>query len=98
MYDNCLRHLAATIRILEPTVIVAQGWTQAGNSPSLSVAQVLRVPKPERGSCIWVRTPFGELAFVALVHPSRHWTVPHMRMFEAEVVPALRLSRATSRR
>lgn len=92
MHEMCGSHLRELVRILEPTVIVAQGWTKTGNSPSLSVARALGVPLPARGTCTPVEVEHGRLAFVALVHPSRNWAGPN-RKFLDEVEPALRAAR-----
>jgi uracil-DNA glycosylase len=92
MHEMCVSHLREAIRILEPTVIVAQGWTKTGHSPSQSVARALRVPLPDRGTCTVVDVEHGRLAFVAVVHPSRTWAGPTKRFFD-EVEPALRVAR-----
>ena len=92
MYEMCVSHLREAIRILEPSIIIAQGWTKAGQSPSQSVARALQVPLPGRGTCTAVDARHGPLAFVAVVHPARSWPRPS-KLFFAEVEPALQEAR-----
>lgn len=88
MYEMCVTHLRRAIQVLEPSVVVAQGWTKAGDSPSRSVARALRVPVPSRGTCTVVDANHGPVAFVAVVHPARNWARP-TKLFFDEVEPAL---------
>lgn len=92
MYEMCVTHLREAIRILEPSIVVAQGWTKSGQSPSRSVARALRVALPGRGTCTAVDAKHGPVAFVAVVHPARFWSRPTKLFFE-EVEPALREAR-----
>jgi len=95
MYEMCGSHLREAIRILEPSIVVAQGWTKSGQSPSRSVARALGVPLPGRGTCTVVEANHGAVAFVAVVHPARFWPRPTKLFFE-EVEPALREARAVA--
>ncbi|HAM23352.1 MAG TPA: hypothetical protein DCQ04_14020 [Actinobacteria bacterium] len=79
MFSNCQRHLQETIRILEPTVVIAQGWSAAAarvNGPStawaVSTAFGRRTPvtDPTLAVC---RQPWGDVAVITAYHPARHW-------------------------
>lgn len=78
MFKNCLIHLKRTLEILEPNVVVAQGWAKTGWSPSRAVAAVLDVPLPPRNSLATVNVGRRRVAFVAAVHPSRNWFTTKM--------------------
>ena len=93
MYELCTRHMRRTIALLQPTIIVCQGWQKTGESPSSSVTRALGVPKPARGTCIPAKTSYGTVAVVALNHPARHWPSPDREMFRDEVEPALKRAR-----
>lgn len=73
MIDSCSRHLRRTMELLQPNVVLAQGWSAAGRSPSSVAAMVLGVPRPELNSLTRVAAPWGEVRLVAAYHPSRHW-------------------------
>ena len=73
MLRNCTVHLAQTIEILRPNVIIAQGYSKTGWSPSRAVAQVLGIPTPVKNSLALIERVQGDVAFVAAVHPSRNW-------------------------
>lgn len=73
MYRNCDDHLRETLRILEPTVIMSQGYASKGTSPATVVAQALCIAKPKVGTPQVVGTPWGRAVFIALRHPSMSW-------------------------
>lgn len=99
MFELCRRHLAESIRILKPTVVLAQGWTQRSalgkeSSVASTVAAVLGVPVPRTDPSV-VRThmAWGSVAFITSYHPSRHWfntSMPYWKRLE----PVLRDARA----
>jgi len=79
MFSNCQLHLRVTIRILEPTIVIAQGWTKGAaqaNGPStawaVSTAFGSRVPLSDptltRFSESW-----GSVAVITAYHPAQHW-------------------------
>jgi hypothetical protein len=79
MFAECRRHLVETIRLLEPTVVLAQGWTKAsaaGREPSVAsmVASAFGIgisaADPSLSS---IEAPWGTVAVVTAYHPSRHW-------------------------
>jgi len=76
MFANCVSHLQRTIEILTPNVIIAQGWTSTGWSPTRAVAKALTQHKPAKNSCTKIPTSNGPIAFVAAVHPARNWSSP----------------------
>jgi hypothetical protein len=85
MFRNCMRHLARTIEILRPNVIVAQGWSAGSWSPSKAVATGLGISMSPKNSMTTVETSHGPVALVAAVHPSRNWfttTMPGWRELE----------------
>ncbi len=78
MIQNCTEHLARTVAILRPNVLLAEGYNKTGWSPSKAAAQVLRVPLPPKNSLTTVDAPHGQVAFISAVHPSRNWFTPTM--------------------
>ena len=94
MIDRCARHLAQTIDILRPTVILAQGWRQAGRSPSRAVAEVLGIPFPLGHPTVTRAGYHGSLiTFIAATHPTYHWTsaaMPGWKDLESKLVDARR--------
>jgi len=87
MFRNCNGHLAETIRILRPTIIVTQGWSKAGWSPARSVAASFDRPTPPKNSCTCISSADWHVVFAALVHPSRSWaTVKQFRSSGIEQV------------
>jgi hypothetical protein len=95
MFEGCVTHLRRTIEILKPNVIVAQGWDKTGWSPSRAVAAVLRVPLPTKNTFVRADATRGTVAFVAGVHPSRHWFTTNMTAWK-ELEPAFRHARASA--
>jgi len=93
MHDLCVKHLRRTIEILQPTVILSQGWRRTGPSPATSVARALGIAKPERGTCTSVKLGYGAVAFAAVIHPARNWPAPGRPKFRSEVLPVLREAR-----
>lgn len=79
MFDQCRGHLEETIRLLEPTVVLAQGWTKssaAGREPSVAstVASAFGINVPATDPTLtWVNAPWGDVAVVTAYHPSRHF-------------------------
>ena len=91
MFESCLSHLRQTIAILEPNVVVAQGWSKTGWSPSRSAATILGVPLPQKNSLTVTNSAHGPVAFIAAVHPSRNWfttTMPSWRELEPVLTDA----------
>ncbi len=73
MIEKCSRHLCQTLKLLEPNIVLTQGWTQSGSSPTTAVTTALGVAKPAKNTLTEVRTPWGPVALVAANHPSRNW-------------------------
>lgn len=76
MIEKCSRHLRQTLKLLEPNIVLTQGWTQSGSSPTTAVASALGVAKPAKNTLTEVRAPWGPVALVAANHPSRNWAEP----------------------
>lgn len=101
MFELCRPHLAETMRILEPTIVVAQGWTRKSaegheQSVASTVASALggRIaashPSVSLAVCEW-----GTTAVVTAYHPARKWftaSAPYWRQLE----PVLRQARSLS--
>lgn len=94
MFSECSRHLSESLRLLEPTVVLAQGWTKssvAGKEPSVAsmVASALgqRVAATDP-ACTPITAPWGPVALVTAYHPSRHWAAPAMPYW-SRLLPAL---------
>lgn len=101
MFELCRAHLAESIRVLQPTVVVAQGWTKqsaAGNAMSVAstVARALGVRTPSSDPALTVvRKEWGSVALVTAYHPARHWfstSSPYWRRLE----PVLREARSVA--
>lgn len=98
MFVECSRHLAATIEILEPTIILAEGWDapslRGGRNWSVSraVASVLGCPVPPVMSFVAVERTWGPVVLIAAYHPSHHWpSTGHSKWLALE--PQLREAR-----
>ncbi len=78
MIDNCSAHLQHTIELLTPNVIVAQGYSAKGRSPSSAVADVLDCELPAKNTFVEAHAAHGLVAFVAAEHPARRWFAPSM--------------------
>lgn len=79
MIEKCSRHLRRTLDLLRPNIVLTQGWTQSGLSPTASVAAALRVSKPAKNTLTEVRAPWGPVALVAATHPIAELGVAHVR-------------------
>lgn len=78
MFDRCRRHLAASVAILQPTIILAEGWDAASISGrtwsvSRAVATVLDVGVPPVMSSVTVEQRWGRVEMIAAYHPTRNW-------------------------
>lgn len=95
MLRNCERHFAATLEILQPTIVVIQGkrmweWSQ----------DVL-IPVKKRGEALWECDLDGHRTLVAtFTHPSargeHRWDSPQSSYFREVVRPTLKRARALS--
>lgn len=91
------QHLATTIEVLEPTVLLAEGWSTPGSgvpSASTEAAAVLGVTVPKPMSLTALEQPWGSVAFVAAVAPALSWTTtrhPKWRILERILVEARQL-------
>lgn len=95
MSRNCLRHLAATVEILEPTVVIVQGIPVAKELDSLVTTRERIVPELRMATLAGV-----DVALACFTHPSaksinQHWG----RLTSADylwetVVPVMNLARA----
>ena len=93
MRENCLRHFKATLRVLEPTVIVLQGrgvaeWT----------GDLFEAVEPVNAHADRVRFEGRELYLCRFTHPAarapQHWgNSLNSSYLLSEVVPTLRLVR-----
>jgi hypothetical protein len=99
MFGECRRHLAETMTILAPTIVLAQGWSSAtaktgGPSVANTVSAVFGTPPPRTDPHMAVKAmPWGDVAIVTAYHPSRHWSAastPYWKRLE----PILQAARA----
>ncbi len=81
MFANCTVHLARTIQILSPNVVIAQGWDKRGSSPSRAVSEVFGMPLQDKNSVVTFEGSHGRVAFVSAVHPSRNWSAASMAVW-----------------
>jgi len=93
MRANCIRHLVATIDILQPTLVISQGW---GLVPTLrdnfGVTRTFghNIPDCILTDCNLNDNPF---VWVGLWHPTRFWSTIEQDYFGETVVPAIKLAR-----
>lgn len=93
MRANCIQHLVATINILQPTLVISQGWSLVDTLwDSLCVTRQanLNVPDCYLTDCNLNGNPF---AWVALYHPTRFWSSINQPYFKETAVPAIRAAR-----
>jgi hypothetical protein len=93
MRESCARHLVKTISILQPTLVISQGWGLVDTLwDSLGVTnQVnLNVDDCYLADCNLNGNPF---AWVALYHPTRFWSTINQPYFQDTVVPAIKAAR-----
>lgn len=92
MRRNCSRHLAATIDVLEPTLVISQGATVS--APVGSVVNVTDRHSERVATCLVNGRPF---VWVDLHHPTRLWSsLGHAYLHEV-VAPAITTGRAVAR-
>ena len=104
-YKNCRPHLAATIALIRPTIVVVQGRTQGGWSPSRALLDVARCDPVDGDDQLVVArlassAGFGAHRFVAALFPhpgvqdERSWQSGwNSRYFNSDVAPRLRTAR-----
>jgi hypothetical protein len=98
MFSQCRAHLAHSFEILEPNVVVAEGWTAGARGPDASVAgtvaQILGVRSDlGHAALATVMAPWGPVAFVCAYHPARHWFTTS-RGYWQQLEPVLEHARA----
>lgn len=98
MFAKCRVHLAQSIDILQPNVILAEGWTASARGPDASVAgtaaQVLGLRSEGLGHASLTTTTaaWGPVAYVSAYHPARHWFTTSRSHWQ-ELMPVLRQAR-----
>ena len=92
MRSNCARHLGATVDILEPTLVIAQGVTVS--APFGSLVRLVDQHLPNVATC-----ERGGRAFVwvDLKHPTYLWDWLARPYLHEVVVPAITLGRELAR-
>lgn len=94
MRKNCARHLQATIDILQPTLIISQGWTLVDTLwESLGVTHQVNL---NLDHCYLADCNLNgnRFVWVALWHPAHgHWSDIDQPYFNDPVVPAIKAAR-----
>ena len=92
MRRNCSRHLAATIDVLEPTLVISQGQTVS--APVASVVDVVERHSERVATCSVNGRRF---VWVDLHHPTRLWSSLGHSYLHEFVVPAITMGREVAR-
>lgn len=96
MSTNCLRHLRATVEILQPRVVVVQGvGVRKAIQPLLGSSTRLgpNLEAVEIAGCSVVLTPFSHPSYPG---PKFHWSWPSSPYFVSVVLPTLSQARAVT--
>lgn len=93
MRRSCANHLAETVRRLEPTLVISQGWGLVDTLwETLGVTCQIEVdiPKCYHTYCQLDGHPF---VWVALYHPTRFWSSRNHTYFKETAAPAIKEAR-----
>ncbi len=93
MRKNCAPHLVATIEILQPTLVISQGWGLVDTLwEALGVTEQVDL---NLGKCYFTYCDLNghQFVWVALYHPTRFWSSPHQTYFTDTVDPAIKEAR-----
>jgi hypothetical protein len=94
MRQNCIRHLLATIDILQPTLVISQGWGGLFNTLRKNFA-VDRRFREDLADCYLAECHLGDRQFVwvGLWHPTRFWSTINQAYFTETAVRAIKSGR-----
>jgi hypothetical protein len=94
MRQNCVDHLVRTIGVLEPTLVISQGWGELKNT-LLEKFSIDRRFRQDLADCYLADCHLNGHPFVwvALWHPTRFWSSIKQQYFEDTVVPAIGAAR-----
>ena len=86
------RHLVETIGILQPTLVISQGW---GLVPTLRELRRCTPDQPQHRPLVLADCDLdgNRFVWVALWHPTRFWSTINQRYFRETVVPAITAAR-----
>jgi hypothetical protein len=93
MRANCVRHLVKTVEILEPTLVISQGWGLVDTlweSFGVTHPVDLNVADCYLADCDLNGNRF---VWIALKHPTRLWRSINQSYFRETVVPAIKAAR-----
>ena len=93
MRENCAHHLVKTIDILQPTLVISQGWglvKTLRDSLGVTREEPLNLDKCHLYECALNGNRF---VWVALYHPTRFWSTINQFYFKETVVPAIKIAR-----
>lgn len=97
MFVECQSHLRRTIEVLEPTIVLAEGWTREsarGGEPSVAatVSAQFDFPIPQTDIALTVRPrKWGQVAVITAYHPARKWfavSMPYWQRLEPVLLQA----------
>jgi hypothetical protein len=89
MRQNCANHLAETVKVLEPTLVISQGWGLVDTLwETLGVTRQVDVDIP-KCYLTYCQLDGRRFVWVALYHPTRFWSSPNQTYFKETVVPAI---------
>ena len=93
MRKSCANHLVETVTILQPTLVISQGWGLVDTLwDSLGVTRQVNL---DLGLCYLTHCELNGHRFVwlALYHPTRFWSSPNQGYFKETVAPAIKEAR-----
>jgi hypothetical protein len=94
MRKNCVRHLVKTVEILQPTLVISQGWGGLVSTlrANFGVTGTFghNIPDCILTDCNLDDNPF---VWVGLWHPTRFWSTINQRYFQDTAIPAITAAR-----
>jgi hypothetical protein len=93
MRQSCANHLVKAVTILQPTLVISQGWGLVDTLwDNLGVTRQVEV---DMGLCYLTYCELNGHRFVwlALYHPTRFWSSPNQGYFRETVAPAIKEAR-----
>ena len=87
MIRNCLRHFKEAMIILQPTIIIFQGFCGSDLVEILEKYLKVEVQKKSDNLCDVTWDGIGNLKVCGFKHPARNWFAPDHKYFTEVVVP-----------
>ena len=94
MKKSCATHLAETVNILKPTLVISQGWGLVDTlRDTLGVTHEVVDLGLEKCYLTYCDLNGHRFVWVALYHPTRFWSSPNQTYFKDTVTPAIKKAR-----